>query len=346
MEIKDLIKMLTFMRPAGSWAEVEYIKQYIEPTGAKPDKVGNYHLKIGDKPSILFSSHTDTVHKKSGYQKIYYDKKLDTLEVKRSDCLGADDTTGNWLMLAMIYANIPGYYIFHYGEEIGGIGSSYIADKTPEKLDGIDHAIAFDRMGTKDVIITQGQDCASIEFAAELCDALDMTGNKWKPADGVFTDTANYTHLVSECTNISVGYDDQHTHKETQLVRFAAKLRDKLLMVDWDSLNAYRKPVDPWADYDNWGYGSLSGYGKGYGSGYSGYGGSATGYRDDLGISDGDYRDGWSDFDKQPRAASSQWADMLDVVESNPEDIAAMLIDYGYDAQDVWSYIEGWKTGS
>lgn len=339
MEIKDLIKMLSFQRPAGSWSEAEYIKQYIEPTGAKPDKVGNYILTIGDEPSILFSSHTDTVHRKPGYQKIYYDKKKDVLHVaNKSCCLGADDTTGNWLMLAMINAGIEGKYIFHYGEEIGGIGSSHIADNTPKVLDGIKHAIAFDRMGTEDVIITQGSTCASDEFALELCDALDMKGNKWSPAHGIFTDTANYTHLISECTNISVGYDDQHTGRETQLVKFAVKLRDKLLSIDWGTFNHYRTPVDEWSwweqDYPR--AGASAGYPEQN---------AQRDWRDNWGDYDGDYRDGWSDFGGESGGGgtASDFARLLELVEDYPEDITAMLIDYGWTAQQVWEALEEYQ---
>ena len=45
-----------------------------------------------------------------------------------SDCLGADDGAGVFLMLEMIDANVEGTYIFHRGEERGGWGSSQIAE--------------------------------------------------------------------------------------------------------------------------------------------------------------------------------------------------------------------------
>jgi hypothetical protein len=40
-----------------------------------------------------------------------------------SNCLGADCTTGVWLILEMIKANVPGVYVIHSDEEVGGKGA-------------------------------------------------------------------------------------------------------------------------------------------------------------------------------------------------------------------------------
>lgn len=343
MKTKELVKMLTYKRPDGTWSEQEYIDKYIAPVADHIDGAGNYHVTIGENPSVLFSSHTDTVHRKAGYQSVYYDKKTDALKAQRSDCLGADDTTGNWLMLAMIEKQIPGLYIFHRGEECGGIGSSWIADNTPELLADIDHAIAFDRKGTEDIIATQGAECCSLTFAKQFA---GMLGTEWKPAHGIFTDTANYTHLVSECTNISVGYYHQHTAREYQLVKFAQTLRDKLLAFDWHKLDAHREPVDQWSIYDNYdskGYGGWSAndyrYGKYGDTSYRRYDNESIDYDNNrMETVDEFMGDGWDDF----RAASPAQAfnTMVELVEDYPEDITAMLIDYGWTIEDIQTYIK------
>src|SRR5579863_7536935 len=92
---RELLTMLTYMRPHNSATEKEFIKRYIEPTGAKSDGFGNLWLTVGKSP-ILWSSHTDTVHKKPGTQRVLYGAGIASAD--NSNCLGADCTTGVWLM--------------------------------------------------------------------------------------------------------------------------------------------------------------------------------------------------------------------------------------------------------
>jgi hypothetical protein len=221
--------MLTYRRPYLSVTEQAFIREWIAPTGAKPDAFGNYILRIGDAP-ILWSSHTDTVHVHEGRQKI----KVTASGVASlhddnfmSTCLGADDTTGCWIMKEMIAAEVPGLYIFHRGEEKGGKGSKWIIKNTPEILKGIKVAIAFDRMNYGDVITSQGGGTtASHQFAFDMGDLL---GPWWKPSPGVYTDTAEYAEIVPECSNLSVGYFNQHMESEWQDLAFASYLRDKMI---------------------------------------------------------------------------------------------------------------------
>lgn len=152
-------------------------------------------------------------------------------------------------MLEMIKAKRPGLYVFHRGEECGGLGSSYIAASTPKLLNGIDMAIALDRMGYDSVITYQGVRTASDEFAKSLAAQL---GGTFAPDDmGIFTDTANYDHLIPECTNVSVGYHKQHGPNESQDIIFLVRLREKLLALDTTTLTIARDPNDvetyaPW----------------------------------------------------------------------------------------------------
>lgn len=127
-EATVLADMLSYCRPHNSKTERGFIGKYIVPIGVKFDKKGNAHKIIGDAP-VIWSSHTDTVHNKKGFQKVHYwidEKSGDTFFGSygpNASCLGGDDTAGIWIMLQMIKANIPGHYIFHRGEECGGIGS-------------------------------------------------------------------------------------------------------------------------------------------------------------------------------------------------------------------------------
>jgi hypothetical protein len=130
-------------------------------------------------------------------------------------------------MKEMIAAEVPGLYIFHRGEEKGGKGSKWIIKNTPEILKGIKVAIAFDRMNYGDVITSQGGGTtASHQFAFDMGDLL---GPWWKPSPGVYTDTAEYAEIVPECSNLSVGYFNQHMESEWQDLAFASYLRDKMI---------------------------------------------------------------------------------------------------------------------
>ena len=128
-------------------------------------------------------------------------------------CLGANCGTGVWIMLQMIKAKVPGLYIFHRAEEIGGLGSGWIIDNPQASTDtDYEHwveqytqCIAFDRYGTKYIITHQGMERTCSDAYA---DALgELLGMGHKPDDGgSFTDSKNYCRLVPECTNLSVGY--------------------------------------------------------------------------------------------------------------------------------------------
>ena len=184
----------------------------------------------------MWSSHTDTIHHQEGYQKLLVTAggvasvHPDNLF---SSCLGADDTTGCWIMREMIAARIPGLYIFHRGEEKGCKGSRWIVKNTPEILKGIKVAIAFDRMNYGDVITSQGGNTASHQFAYDMSDLL---GDWWKPSPGVYTDTAEYAELVPECSNLSVGYFNQHCSTEWQDLCFASYLRDKMVTISVEEI--------------------------------------------------------------------------------------------------------------
>lgn len=238
---RELLVMLMYRRPYGSAAEQAFVDRFVAPLGTTPDAFGNHWLTIGKSP-ILWSSHTDTVHSQGGPQRITLGDGT-VCAPKGSNCLGADCTTGVWLMRHMILARIPGTYIFHRGEEVGGLGSAWIAEHSPGLLAGLQFAIAFDRKGYDEVITHQAMDrTASDEFAQSLSAVLAPL--PYKPsAKGVFTDTAVYEHLIPECTNISVGYFNQHTKSEYQDVRFAAALLDRLISADWSRLTCSRDPV-------------------------------------------------------------------------------------------------------
>ena len=147
-------------------------------------------------------------------------------------------------MREMILSRVPGHYVFHYGEEIGGEGSAAIAWDEPERFDGLRFAIAFDRAGTSDVITHQigGRTCSD-ECARSIAAELDRCGLPgYRPARGIFTDTANYADLIGECSNLSVGYSGAHSERESTDLRHAAYLLTAVLGFDESRLIAKRIP--------------------------------------------------------------------------------------------------------
>lgn len=233
------------------------IKEYIDVLpNCRADAFGNRIVQVGKDVTTMFSCHTDTVHRTEGMQNAMYDKTLGHVFVQGDECLGADDGAGIIIMINMIKAGIRGLYIFHREEEVGGNGSEYIVDNTPEVLHGIKRCIAFDRRGTDSVITHQsGSRCCSDEFAEDLCQQLMKGDLMWFPdSTGSFTDSYNYMDIIPECTNLSCGYENEHSCNETLDVKFLEVLIKALFKVQWDELSTERDPsiveFDSSSDYD------------------------------------------------------------------------------------------------
>lgn len=261
--VATLMHMLTYCRPRGTATEREYVDRFLMTLpNAYRDVYGNVLVTVGDPAGVLFSCHTDTVHRKEGRQTLHMDPAtgivgLSKRASKRYNCLGADDTVGCFLMRAMVQAGVPGQYVFHYGEESGGIGSGELARAYGPWLQGFRMAIAFDRRSTGDVITHQARGrCCSDTFAQSLAAALNAHGLTYAPSDhGIYTDTAEYVEHIAECTNLSVGYNMEHSTRETVDTRHVLQLLSALLVIDWPALTVERVPHDPWLDAplsDDW----------------------------------------------------------------------------------------------
>ena len=245
-----LYEMLTYKRGHGSQSEAQWIERFINPY--EPTNLNDMALVIitDDTSRTLFSCHTDSVHRKEGRQVVHYDKAKQCYYKTDDEPLGADDAAGAWLMLEMIDAGVPGTYVFHRAEECGGQGSRFLSAHYEEFLSGFDRAIAFDRRGSTSVITHQSMGrCCSDTFAEALADALsEHEPCMYMPDDtGIFTDTANYTEIIPECTNISCGYENEHSGRETLHLPTILNLRDACLKIDWESLPTSRDPsvVEP-----------------------------------------------------------------------------------------------------
>lgn len=309
--IHKLLDMLETCRPGQSKEEEDFIEKYLAPLKGLRDDYGNTLVEVPapeGHPRILWSCHTDTVHRHGGSQKVEVSSGI--AWTSDGSCLGSDDTVGIWLALEMIGAGVPGVYVFHRDEESGGQGSLWLAEEAKEFIGAFDCAIALDRANYADVITHQGgQRCCSDEFAKSLAGLL---GGCFKPCDGgVFTDTANYVDLIGECTNLSVGYFKQHGPMEHTNLGFASSLRDMLVKADWTKLVFKREAgeVDPeWGRYDYGRYEPTK-YAKPY---------------------------------PTPKRKLPSYEDLLDYIIANPETVAVFLMENEVDVEELSSY-EQWE---
>lgn len=240
-----LDRILSIKRPHGGKGESQLRSMLQKEFGGTVDKAGNLWIVKGQS-TTLFVAHMDTVHRDDG--KIALTSMLGivtaTDKAGKPCVLGADDGAGVWMLCELLTAGIPGIYLFTVGEERGGIGARHAAKD--ERLIGLNRAIAFDRRGKTDIIVDQAHGkCASTEFAKALGAALGMGHT---PESGIYTDTAEFTSVIPECTNISVGYAHEHTYQESLDTEYLCNLRDAALKVEWEELPVVRDVLD-----DGWG---------------------------------------------------------------------------------------------
>lgn len=252
-----------------------YIKELVAAKKVFHDPTLFNNVVVVGKSSTVFSCHMDIVghnSDKDKYDKISFyshdtvkdhekwsqygmiwggkETKTDVETIVEASTLGADDKVGVYILLKMIEAGIPGKYIFHVGEELGGKGSSHLASKHKHLFDGITKAIAFDRANYTDIIgFQRGRRCCSVEFGKAL--AAQLNAQPTIPplkqfthdVQGTFTDTASYMDFIPECSNVSVGYFNQHgssEHLDTYWLQHI--LLPAILKVDYESLPVARDP--------------------------------------------------------------------------------------------------------
>lgn len=250
-----LRRVLTLRRPHGSVEEEAARGIVLQEVGTEVprsiDRHGNLIIKVGDDCGLVFTAHLDTVHRTNGFnQLLLIDKSqmlvADNPVTGKPTVLGADDAAGMYILVEMIKAGKPGTYMFFVGEECGGIGSSAFVQDNPGFSANM--CVSFDRRGYSDVITHQGgfQTC-SLRYAHALSAALNAgmpSRNKaYRPSDaGLYTDSKEFAELVPECTNISVGYFNEHTEQEELDLRHLLALRDAVLAIDWAALPIDRVP--------------------------------------------------------------------------------------------------------
>lgn len=233
----------------------EYLLRKFLPKNVIKDGGENYYLKIGESRT-MFTAHLDTAAQMRKPVVHVFDTMLNKsgntsefVETDGSTLLGADDRTGVVIMLNMIEHNIPGLYYFFVGEEVGTIGSTWAITNTPQFFNEYDRCISFDRRGYGSIISAQmGGRCCSNEFVDDLSKELtSATGYRFEgDPTGIYTDSAVFMDYIPECTNLSVGYFNEHTVNEYQNLTYLQGICDGVLKVNWENLSTKRscEPMD------------------------------------------------------------------------------------------------------
>ncbi len=290
MNIKETFLRLTSKTyPHGTESELFPIL-YSEIDGLESDEFGNLFVKIGES-DVMFTSHLDTASPANTKVNHVFDGNV--IKTDGKSILGADDKAGVTVMMYMIKKRVPGLYYFFLGEEVGCIGSKKVAAVQKEnKIEGINKVISFDRRNTKSIITYQSsQRCASDTFGKALSEQLNKADETFSydiDPTGVLTDSVQFIKIYSECTNISVGYQSEHTFSESQDIDHLEKLAVACTKVDWNGLPVERDPSKTeyrsyvgYGGYDDWGYDDdgYPSYGKSYGYGSRwGSNGLSSGY--------------------------------------------------------------------
>ena len=93
-EVKQLLNMLTYKRPAGSESEEEFLDVFVRPLKGNVDTFtedgfGNIFVRVGvTNGETLFSCHTDSVHRTSGRQVVAYDPFLKAEDFEKEHATG------------------------------------------------------------------------------------------------------------------------------------------------------------------------------------------------------------------------------------------------------------------
>ena len=276
MNIKDIFLSLTSRTYPHGTEEDLFPILFNLVDGLEKDQFDNLFIKIGES-DVMFTSHLDTAT--SANTPVNHVIVDNIIKTDGKSILGADDKAGVTIMLNMIKNNIPGLYYFFLGEEVGCVGSKKVAGVQKEtKIEGINKVISFDRRGTNSIITYQSsRRCASDTFGKALSEQFNSVNDSFKyeiDPTGVLTDSVQFISIYPECTNISVGYQSEHTFSETQDIEHLEKLAEACLKIDWNGLPVERDPSvveyrsyggwgPGWDDDDDYGYGSR-GQVKGY----------------------------------------------------------------------------------
>ena len=163
----------------------------------------DYIYAIGDIP-IALVAHMDTVFPKP-VSELYYDTRKNVMWSPQG--LGADDRAGIYAIIQILCStNLRPHIIFTTDEERGGIGASVLAQENCP-FPRLKYMIELDRQGKNDCVFYS---CDNDDFVAYI-ESFGFIEDF-----GSFSDISILGPAWQVCsTNLSVGYENEHTYIET-----------------------------------------------------------------------------------------------------------------------------------
>ena len=176
-------------------------------------------LRKSTEKAILLSAHMDVFDEFSPGAPIV---KQENILHRPGNVLGADDRAGIVLILDVLryFSEFnDGYsikYLFTTSEEHAPHG---VENVDPKFFEDIEFALSLDRKGCKDIVYKHGSiEYSSPEFAEKISRVskyLFGIDDAFSPCEGGVSDLRFWSELGIESVNLSIGYSDQHTHKES-----------------------------------------------------------------------------------------------------------------------------------
>jgi len=253
--VKQLFLNLTKMQI--TFGKEKTLKEFF-PDGMQEDEHGNFFIKIGNSKT-MFCGHLDTYSRE--YKRVYHVIQDDIIMTDGTTTLGGDDKAGIVIMIKMIESGIPGLYYFFRGEEgvtspTGTWGSKQALKSYKDIFKTYEKCIAFDRKGFSSIISQQSYSkCCSDDFVDALSNEFKKHGLEYEDdKTGMWCDSGVFMGIIPECTNLSVGYQNEHTFKETQDIEHLEKLVDVCIKIDWEKLPVKRDPSKVSKSYGRYNY--------------------------------------------------------------------------------------------
>jgi putative aminopeptidase FrvX len=223
---QELFELLTIQAPSGHEHKVvKWLMPRLEKLTDRvfQDSYGNLLAEkvVGDGngATVILSAHMDTVSNIQKGRKVLFDEKTQTFRSSKG-VLGADDRAGIAIILAVL-RNIEKTSFngkikvcFSREEEVGCVGASKIP---VDFYKDANLAIVVDRRGRRDIVTGCGEMYGFCSEAVgkffEDCSALlDMD---WKAVPGGVSDALVFSGNGVHSVNLSAGYENEHTSKET-----------------------------------------------------------------------------------------------------------------------------------
>jgi len=208
----------------------------------------------------LLTAHMDTVHENVMQNYYEWTNEKGQHIVASPDGIGGDDRCGVYMIMKILKeTDLRPAILFCEDEEIGGIGSAkFVMTDYIGGLKGMKYLIELDRCNGDDLVF---YDDANNDFHY-FCESVTGYRESW----GSFSDISNLAPACGvSAVNISCGYYDQHTKKETvNIEEMQHSIKMTKLLIE-ESQNE----TTPFFEYEEDRYAKY--YGK-YGSYYDYYG--------------------------------------------------------------------------